>query len=221
MLKVLLITACVVLLNGCPFLPPNPYQRSIHADYPPGYIAISPGQSVEGSAAEEVPGSADIIGVNSELNGELLTATFHLRELPEEAEYSHEPGHFRLETNHWLVLVSIEGDPLTPMSHLDYMFKVTYYDPKKPEMVVVRPAEPMVTGALYKCGRAIREHNGIEYEYTSHEFLSSNVEVTFSHEEGTIALAAEIPGITSQSTIAFVSHGMFSGSPDYLPRDPD
>ena len=136
MLKVLLITACMVLLNGCPFLPPNPYHRSIHGDYPPGYIAISPGQSVEGSAAEEVPGSADIIGVSSELNGELLTATFHLRELPEEAEYSHEPGHFRLETNHWLVLVSIEGDPLTPMSHLDYMFQATYYDPKKPEMVV-------------------------------------------------------------------------------------
>ena len=219
MLKVLLITACVVLLNGCPFLPPNPYHRSIHGDYPPGYIAISPGQSVEGSAAEEVPGSADIIGVSSELNGELLTATFHLRELPEEAEYSHEPGHFRLETNHWLVLVSLEGDPLTPMSHLDYMFKVTYYDPKKPEMVVVRPAEPMVTGALYKCSRAISEHNGIEY--TSHEFLSSDVEVTFSHEEGTITLAAEIPGITSQSTMAFVSHGMFSGSPDYLPRDAD
>ncbi len=219
MLKVLLITACVVLLNGC--LPPNPYMRSTHADYPPGYIAIAPGQSVEGAAAEEVPGSADIIGVSSELNGELLTATFHLRELPEEAEYSHEPGHFRLESNHWLVLVSIEGDPLTPMSHLDYMFKVIYYDPKKPEMVVVRPAEPMVTGALYKGRRAIREHNGIEYEYTALEFLSSDVEVTFSHEEGTITLAAEIPGITSQSTIAFVSHGMFSGSPDYLPRDAD
>ena len=221
MLKVLLISACVVLLNGCPFLPPNPYHRSIHAYYPPGYIAVSPGQSVEGAAAEEVPGSADIIGVNSELNGELLTATFHLRELPEEAEYSHEPGHFRLESNHWLVLVSIEGDPLTPMSHLDYMFQATYYDPKKPEMVVVRPAKPMVTGALYKCSRAIREHDGIEREYTSHEFLSSDVEVTFSHEEGTITLAAEIPGITDKSTIAFVSHGMFSGSPDYLPRDPD
>ncbi len=221
MMKVLLISACVVVLNGCPFLPPNPYHRSIHGDYPPGYIAISSGQSVEGPASEEVPGSADIIGVNSELNGELLTATFHLRELPEEAEYSHEPGHFRLETNHWLVLVSIEGDPLTPMSHLDYMFQATYYDPKKPEMVVVRPAEPMVTGALYKCGRAIREHNGIEYEYTSHKFLSSDVEVTFSHEEGTITLAAEIPGITDKSTIAFVSHGMFSGSPDYLPRHAD
>ena len=219
MLKVLLITACVVLLNGCPFLPPNPYHRSIHGDYPAGYIAISPGQSVEGSAAEEVPGSADIIGVSSELNGELLTATFHLRELPEEAEYSHEPGHFRLETNYWLVLVSLEGDPLTPMSHLDYMFQATYYDPNREELLFARPAEPMVTGALYKCGRAISEHNGIEY--TSHEFLSSDVEVTFSHEEGTITLAAEISGITSKSTIAFVSHGMFSGSPDYLPRDAD
>ena len=221
MSKALLITACVVLLNGCPFLPPNPYKRSIHGQYPPGYISISPGQSVEGSAADESPGSADIIGVSSELNGELLAATFHLRELPEEAEYSHEPGHFRLESNHWIVLVSIEGDPLTPMSHLDYMFQATYYDPEKPEMVVFRPTKPMVTGGLYKCGRAIREHNGVEYEYTSHKFLSSDVEVTFSHEDGTLTLAAQIPGITDKSTIAFVSHGMFPGSPDYLPRGAD
>ena len=53
MLKVLLITACVVLLNGCPFLPPNPYHRSIYGQYPPGYISISPGQSVEGEGFRE------------------------------------------------------------------------------------------------------------------------------------------------------------------------
>ena len=217
MSKVLLIAACVVLLNGCPFLPPSPYQRVIIGDYPPGYIAISPGQSVEGSVAEDLPGSVDIIGVSSELNGEILTATFHLRDLPEEAEYSQDPGHFRLETNHWIVLVSIEGDPLTPMSHLDYMFQATYYDPKKAERVYARPTEPMVTGGLYKCGRAIAEHNGIEY--TSHEFISNKVEVTFSHEDGTLILAAQIPGITDESTIAFWASAF--GDEDYFPRDAD
>ena len=212
MSKVLLIAACVVLLNGCPFLPPSPYQRVIIGDYPPGYIAISPGQSVEGSVAEDLPGSVDIIGVSSELSGELLTATFHLRDLPEEAEYSQDPGHFRLKTNHWIVLVSIEGDPLTPMSHLDYMFQSTYYDPKKAERVYARPTEPMVTGGLYKCGRAIAEHNGIEY--TSHEFISNKVEVTFSHEDGTLTLAAQIPGITDESTIAFWASAF--GDEDYI-----
>ena len=33
MVRVLLIAACVVLLNGCPFLPPNPYKRSIYGQY--------------------------------------------------------------------------------------------------------------------------------------------------------------------------------------------
>lgn len=83
MFKVLLVAACVFLLNGCPFLPPSPDHRSIYGEYPPSYIAIAPGQSVEGSIAEELPGSIDIIGVSSELNGEVLTATFHLRDLPE------------------------------------------------------------------------------------------------------------------------------------------
>jgi len=218
MLKMLLVAACVVLLNGCPFLPPSPYKRSIHGSYPPGYIAISPGQSAEGSVTMDLPGSADIIGVSSELSGEVLTATFHLRDLPEEAVYSRDPGNFRLETNHWVVLVSIEGDPLTPMSHLDYMFQAIYYDPEKEGAISFWPSEPMVTGGLYKCARAIAEHNGIEY--TSHKFLSDEIEVTFSHEDGTLTLATQIPGITDKSTIAFVSHG-WRGGPDYLPGDAD
>ena len=209
---VLLIAACVVLMYSVELLPPWPYHRSIYGDYPLGYIAISPGQNVEGEVSENLFGSGDIIGVSSELNGELLTATFYLRDLPEEAHYSQNPGHWRLEANQWVVLVSIEEDPLTPMSHPDYRFQATYYD-------LIWPAEPMVAGGLYKCGRYIAEHNG--KEFTSHEFLSSEIEVTFSQEEGTITLAAEIPGITDKSTIAFLSHGMFPGSPDYLPRDAD
>lgn len=96
---VLLIAACVVLMYSVELLPPWPYQRSIYIDYPPGYIAISSGQSVEGEVSENMFGSGDIIGVSSELNGELLTATFHLRDLPEEAHYSQTPGHWRLEAN--------------------------------------------------------------------------------------------------------------------------
>ncbi len=166
---------------------------------------------MEGSVTWDVPGSADIIGVSSDLNGELLTATFHLRDLPEEAHYSQKPGNSMFMTTHWVVLVSIEGDPLTPMSHLDYMFQATYYE-------LIWPAEPMVTAGLYKCGRYISERN--RKEFTSHKFLSSDVEVTFSQEDGTLTLAAQIPGITDKSTIAFVSHEM-SGGTDYLPRDAD
>lgn len=210
--SVLLVSACVILLYSVELLPPSPYQRSIYGDHPPDYIAISPGQSVEGSVMWDVPGSADIIGVSSELNGELLTATFHLRDLPEEAHYSQKPGNSWFITTQWVVLVSIEGDPLTPMSHPDYRFQATYYD-------LSWPAEPMVTGDLYKCGRYIAEHNG--KEFTSYKFLSSDVEVTFSHEDGTLTLAAQIPGITDKSTIAFVSHLDSGGGPDYLPRDAD
>ena len=80
--SVLLVSACVVLLYSVEAIPPSPYQRSIYGDHPPGYIAISPGQSVEGSVTWDVPGSADIIGVSSELNGELLTATFTFENFP-------------------------------------------------------------------------------------------------------------------------------------------
>ncbi len=216
MAKALLVAICIFLVNGCPFLPPSPYHRSIYGDYPPGYIATSPGQSVEGSVSENLHGSADIVSVSSELNGELLTAIFHLRELPEDAEYNRNPGHFRLETNRWLVLVSIDGDPLTPMSHLDYLIQAVYYDPKKTDIVFAKPTEPMVTGALYEFGRAIAEHNGIEF--TSHTLLSDEIEVTFSQEDNTLTLATRVPGITGKSTIAFVAHGRGSISPDYLPR---
>ena len=217
MLKVLLIAACVVLLNGCPFLPPSPYQRTILGDYPSGYIAISPGQRVEGSFTGRLPGYIDIIGASSELNGEVLTATFHLRDLPEKAEFSQDSGHFRLETNHWVVLVSIEGDPLTPMSHLDYMYQSTYYDPSGNEGLFDGTSEPRVTGSLYKCGRTTAPSGK---EFTTFQGLADEIEVTFSHEDGALTLVTRVPGITDKSTIAFWTHDSLAGQ-DYLPRDAD
>ena len=213
MLKTILVAAFAVLLNGCPFLPPSPYHRTLLGDLPPGYIAMLPGQSVEESATWDLPGHVDIIGASSELDGEVLTATFRLRDLPEEPELVQGIGHFRDEAYRWAVLISIGGDPLTPLNHPDYRFQATYYDPEVQRFALNRivPAEPYITTSIFKVGRAT----------TTCDYLEEEVEVAFSHEDGTLTLAARIPGITDTSTIAFLAHNFLTFSPDYAPRDAD
>lgn len=222
MLKPALVAACALLLNGCPFLPPDPYRTTFLGQLPPGYIAMHPGEHLTDSANHDLPAFADMIGASSELEGEVLAATFHLRELPEKPQFILEGrgGHFRDDQYRYAVLVRIDGDPLTPLTHCDYRFQITYYDP---EVVRFRdgkqiPNQPYITTRLLECGRYTRTHNGETSEYPSYSQIEGDVESTFSHEDGTLTLRARIPGITEQSTIALFSHNFWMVSPDYLPR---
>jgi len=221
MLKSMWIAVCAILLNGCPFVPPSPYHTTVLGNLPPGHIAISPGQYVTESITKDLPAHVDIIEVSSELDVDLLTAIFHLRELPKKPRFSQEPGHFRDEKYQWIVLVDVEGDSSTPFSHPDYWFQATYYDPETARIAFGRiiPAEPYVTTTLFENGRAVAPHN--EMEYTTHEYLEGEVRMTFSPEDGTLALSARIPGVTGASTIAFIAHDFRTPNPDYAPRDAD
>lgn len=219
MLKVLLIAACVVLLNGCPFLPPSPYQRYSIGTLPLRYTALSPGQSLEGSVAAYLPGSVDMIGVSSELDGELLTAIFHLRELPDEVEHRQEIGHWHDLKYRWTVVIDIEGDAQTSLDYRDYQIDASYYDPDLTRVTLGRviPARPWFLIDLNKCYRSISEYT--DMEYTRCDLLPDKVKVSLSQEDGTLTLVAQIPGITDESTIAFWTHDFSTYGQDYLPRD--
>lgn len=218
-MKTLLIVACVFLLNGCPFLPPSPYQRYSIGTPPLRYIALSPRQSLEGSVAAYLPGSVDMIGVSSELDGEVLAATFHLRELPEEAENRQKIGHWDDIKYRWTVLIDIDGDAQTSLDYRDYQIDATYYDPDLPRVTLGRviPSKPWFQIDLNRCYRSIAEHNGMEF--TKCDLLPDKVKVLLSQEDGTLTLVAQIPGITDESTIAFWTHDFSTYGQDYLPRD--
>ena len=218
-MKTLLIAACVCLLNGCPFLPPSPYQRYSIGTLPLRYTDLSPGQSLEGSVAAYLPGSVDMTGVSSALDGELLAATFHLRELPEEAENRQRIGHWDDIKYRWTVLIDIEGDAQTSLDYRDFQIDASFYDPELTRVSLGRVilSKPWFQIDLSRCYRSIAEHNGAEF--TRCDLLPDKVKVSLSQEDGTLTLAARIPGITDESTIAFWTHDFSTYGQDYLPRD--
>ena len=60
------------------------------ADCPGGYLRMLPGQSAFDPTADDIPAYIDIVGVDSSLDGETLTAVFSLRDIPEEMEFNRE-----------------------------------------------------------------------------------------------------------------------------------
>lgn len=218
MLKVLLIAAYVALLNGCFFLPPSPYNRvSITGILPPSYISQLVGQSVEEPVHENIPGAIDIIGTSSELDGEVLTATFHLREVPKARELKQEVGHWQDIAYQYAVHVNLEGDPSTQLNHPDFRMLAYYYVPKARGVYVFQqPPAPWILTDQGKCSTSFFEDGQGD---TSCGFVEGGFEVTFSQEDGTMSFTALVPGITDTSTIAFYAHDWTDL--DYAPRGAD
>ena len=232
MLKVLLIAACVFLLNGCPFLPPSPYNRiDITNVLPAGNISLLPGQSIEESVTEDVPGPVDIIGASSELDGEVLTVTLRLRELPKEAKVRQVVGHWDDLKYRWAVHVNFEGDPLALLQHPDYVVKASYYAPVQRFGYYynrISPLSPWIQTDQGGCSHSLNENSG--RKFTSCPASEDEAEVTFSPEDSTVTLVSRVPGITGKSTIAFYAYSFgrsgrdnadYRDYADYAPRDAD
>ncbi|MDE0077263.1 MAG: hypothetical protein OXO50_07070 [Caldilineaceae bacterium] len=231
MAKATLIAACVFLLNGCPFLPPSPYNRiDITNVLPTGNISLLPGQSIEESVTEDAPGPVDIIGASSELDGEVLTVTLRLRELPEEAKVMQVVGHWHDLRYRWAVHVNFEGDPLAFLQHPDYVVKASYYAPVQRFGYYYSriPLAPWIQTDQGSCETTVVEASG--NKYANCEISGDEAEVTFSPEDGAVTLVTRVPGITGTSTIAFYAYSFglsgrdnadYRSYVDYAPRNAD
>ena len=67
---------------------------------------------------------------------------------------------------------------------------------------------------MRKCKPAV--HEDIEGEYNSCALVEESVELRFSHEDSSITLLANIPGLTEASTVAFWVWGMVEEQ-DFVP----
>ena len=202
-MKTTIIAVCVLILNGCPFLPPNPYGHVGYGVYPASSISLPVGEDIKDAEELSIPGLNDIVGVSSELNGETLSATFYLRELPKNMQWGPDMGHMQDFKIQWIVMIEIEGDSSTPFEWHDYLLNASYYDPEIPRITLnkIFPQHPWVITTMQECAPGILEKTG--EEYNSCIRTSEPVELTFSYEENSLTLSANIPGITEASTVAF------------------
>ena len=96
------------------------------ADCPGGYLRMLPGQSAFDPTADDIPAYIDIVGVDSSLDGETLTAVFSLREIPEEMEFNRE-GVKDLHSEYmWTIEIFVENSEESESEQIEYMLGAVY-----------------------------------------------------------------------------------------------
>lgn len=210
---VLFVTACVPITPE----PVSPEPTVATADcYRKGVVdgyALRPGQSAIDPPDEDAPGYVDIIRVGSTLEDETLTAVFYLRELPEELEFNRKgiprpdvhdddknsETRFAIEYL-WHILIDADGDSQGstgfPAFKSEYVLMAYYFSEKDSEPEI-RPTRDAIQILLLK--RDPHDHTYSREVY----WIEPSPSLSFSHEEHTITLTAEIPDISSESYLQF------------------
>ena len=164
--------------------------------------AATPGQSVSEDVSHELVGHIDIRSVTTALDGETLTVTFQLRDVPETMTFDRTgvPAH-ALEYN-WEVSIDVDNAPETGAGGFDYMLSAGYFVHPlvKDSNTVARITDPgFVTAGIL----------GLDAE-GNRVLAEGSIEV--SAAEDTITLSGEIPGITEESPLQFKASDYFGGS---------
>ena len=185
---------------------PAPYQSSSDGS------AATPGQPVSDDVSRELVGHIDIRDVMTALDGETLTVTFQLRDVPETLTFDRTgvPAH-ALEYS-WEVSVDVDNDPETGSGGFDYMLSAGYFVPRiaQDSNTVAGITQPgFVKASLWALDR-----EGYRV------LAEADIEVEVSADDNTITLSGEIPGITAESPLKFRAYDFFAGSVEMSSHDP-
>ena len=207
MLKKILVVVLALLLAACNPIPQLPPQHLTRCST--GNAVMQPGQSAEGLVSDDLPNYIDIVGASSELDGETLTAVFHLRGIPQRMEFNRKGVPDSRIEYMWIVAISVEGDPNVALNQFDYWLQASYSATRNSENTpgIMRDVNAALWGSVLK-------YNPDSDEQTlMMDFLEQNVDLVISHQDSTLTLVSRIPGITPKSTITFSAHD------DLLGRD--
>ena len=166
-----------------------------------------PGQSAEGWVSDELPNYVDIVGASSELDGETLTAVFHLRGIPQRMEFNRKDVPDRRIEYMWVVAISVEGDPNVALNQFDYWLQASYSATRNSENTpgIMRD----VNAALW--GDMLKYNSDTDEQTLLMDPLEQKVDLEISHQDSTLTLVSRIPGITPNSTITFSAHDYLLG----------
>ena len=109
MLKINLVVLLALFVTACNPIPQLLAQHLTRCST--GSLVMLPGQSAEGWVSDELPNYVDIVGASSELDGETLTAVFHLRGIPQRLEFNRKGVPDNRIEYMWVVAINTDGDP--------------------------------------------------------------------------------------------------------------
>ena len=179
----------------------------VPADCPGGYLKMLPGQSASDPIADDIPAYIDIISVDTSLDGETLTAVFFLRDIPEEMEFNRE-GVKDLHSEYmWTIEIFVENIEDSESEQIEYMLGAVYSARRvlADTPASTRPFKDAVRSTLWKA----------KHDHEKDVIFLINVPVyvrmLVSHEDDTLTLISEVPGITSESSLLFSTYDILLG----------
>jgi len=197
MFRNLVAAALALLTAACVPIPAEP-PRAVD-----GPAAVSE-QDERKESAQDPVAHIDILGVATALDGETLTVTFQLRDLPETLTFNRTgvPKH-ALEYN-WEVSIDVDNDPETGSAGFDYMLSAGYFvhPLAKNSDTVAQITEP----GFVKAGLWGLNRKGYRVP------AEADIAIEVSAADNTITLSGDIPGITEASRFKLRAYDFFAGS---------
>ena len=200
----LIVTVLVLVLAACNPIPPLDPDRFV--DCTRYYVTGSPGGNFS-DPIDDLPSYIDIIKTRSNRVGETIHATFYLREIPEMLTFNRDGVGNTVVEYIWTVSVDVDGgfgrEP-------EYEFMMAAFTVasvvSEAGRNLVRPLKNVIEVELYE--RVFDESLG---DYTWLEVEGSNPRLTISHEDHTVKIASEIPGVSQESMLYFHSFDALLG----------
>ena len=171
------------------------------------FLEMLPGQSASDPVANNIPAYVDMVRVETSLEGETLTAVFHLREIPEELEFNRKGFDHMSAEYMWMILIDADGEEALEFERYEYTFGAF-------SNLGPGPAQPQSAFRLFEDGVRIFlwEHQPSHEENVTN-LIDVPVEpwLLVSHEEDMLTLISEVPGITSESVLLISTYDILLG----------
>ena len=194
-----IITAAKENLADCPDIE-KPEDFTSERQYDLVYVPV--GQVAHDPTATNIPGYIDIVKVESDLDGEVLSVVFHLRDLPEEIELNRKGREEGTPEYMWLVYIDTDLEEEKEPDRFEYMFSA-YSDPLS-EKLGSSPAMQLLEEAVDVFLFEAAEGNTMTQ-------VQTEVRLTVSADDNIIVLIGEVPGISAESLVAFTAFDPMRG----------
>ena len=170
----------------------------------PPVILKSSSLSASSDASHALVGHIDIRGVMTAVEGETLTVTLQLRDIPETLTFNRSGVPEDALEYGWEVSVDVDADSETGNGGYDYMLSAAYFVPRLAQgsntaAEITQPG--FVRASLWGLDR-----KGYRV------LAEADIDVEVSAADNTITLSGEIPGITEASPLKFRAYDYFAGS---------
>ncbi|MDE0080053.1 MAG: hypothetical protein OXO50_21225 [Caldilineaceae bacterium] len=162
---------------------------------------ILPGQKVVGEESETLLGHIDLVSVSSSLEGEMLTVTFELAELPAELIFDRSGVQKDVLEYSWSASVVIGEED----DHYSYELQASHFvfstDASRDKVVSIAEVAGQLQADVWE--------SDIE-GYGSMAISGASLE--FSPTDNTLTLSGRIPGITGNSRLYFGAYDFLLGN---------